>query len=358
MLCISLYGQTQEPILVADRHCKAYKKETLRLIYSFKKGDKIIISIKTKKDKKLRSFKVTQNKKVLVNKTNATSIDKMEIIVTESNWVNFNFNGPGTGREFDLKIWRIPSDESGKYFNTALQQYRKYDTTYVNYQIDSVLGYMPPIHQPQSFEVIKDVDYESVKMYEKKMNIKGVSKKSIFLTKPTDTIKRPKKEMVLLGYQILITSAAGAESMWKAISVGVDIGSMFLGPAAGIAAGTAFDMIAPQDGGEPVKFMIMDNKRDLAKFMDSDYNTTPLQYETGLVTGMSATWWPMDTLAIGLENLNIYAEINVSITVFAIYQSTEWHTIKTDMVTIKPKTVKLTKTRQVIENKKWWENQK
>ncbi len=355
LFTIQLIGQSNNnAILVAERSLNANSKEPIHLIYGFQEGDKIILSVKTRKNKSLKLVQVVQNKVALYSKTKSSSFTDIEIDVPETGYVHFNFKGPSLGRRFELKIYRKITNPDGKYFNTALELTKNYDTTMYEYEIDSVIGYTEPEYFPKNFRVIESTAFESVEMYKKKYTIAGVKKKQILLTRPQDTIKTADKEMVLKAYQVIITSAAGAQAMWKAISTGVDIGSMFLGPVSGIAAGTAMDMIGPQEGGEPVYFSIMNSKKELAVFMDNNMKTFERSFQSGLATGYSGTWHAMDTLAIGLENKNIYAELKVSVSVFAVYQTTKWKDIVSNEVMIKPKTVRVKRTMQVIRNKKVW----
>jgi len=354
LIFFALQTFSQEKILVADRKVSVNKEGT-RLVYAFQKGDKIIISMTVEKDKSINDLKFEVNGNILMSASDVSSFENKEFIMPETNFFNFYFGGPNIGsRDFDLKIERVPASAEGKYFNTAIQQYKNYDTSYVAYEIDSVIGLKSPEYIPQPFRVISSIDYESVKLAEKKMNIM-YNKEYVTIIRTQDTIISENKEMRLLGYQIIITSEAGATEMWKAIGIGVDIASMFFSPAAGIAAGTAFSMIGPQEGGEPAMYYIFKDEIDLYSFKDDDINTTFTTFENGLVTGMSLTWgayrgW--DKFYVGLENLNMYAEIDASISVSAIYQSTLFETITQDLIIVRPEIVKLQKQREVIENNK------
>ncbi len=349
----------QDTILVTDRKISA-KKESYGIAYSFQKGDKVLVSIKVEKDKDVKEIVIKQKGQVLFSGKDVKSFENKELIAIETNFMNFYFTGPSMGsRDIEITIKRIPASADGIYFNTAIQQIKKYTTSTFEYEIDSVIGYQQPKYRPQAFRVISNVDYESQKIIEEKMNIKGVTKKYVTVNKPKDTIKTDNKEMVLLGYQIIITSSAGAAAMWKAIGIGVDVASLFLTPAAGIAAGTVFSMIGPQDGGEPVLFYIMDNDRDLSLFLDEDFNTHPMVFDAGLVTGSSTTWTTSkDKFFLGMENLNLYAEVDVSVAISAIYQATTWANVSQDQIIVWPETVKNKKQIQMIKNEKYYSFQK
>ncbi len=261
-------------------------------------------------------------------------------------------------KDINVKIERIPSSEENKLFNPSIYQYKSYDTSYVTYAIDSVVGY-DEIKTPKEFRVIASAEYESVELKKEKLTLSGGAKKGYIFTKPKTQINTDDKEMKLMGYQVMITSEAGADEMWGNIGIGVDVAclamSLFLpagGVAAGLAVNQAFEMIGPQEGGEPVYYIITNSQKDIDYFTDDNNDTKPLAYERGLATGYSGSWFAMDTIAVGLKNLNIAVEVEVVIVVSAVYQATIWETITQDIVTVKPKIVRVDRKRQVIENKK------
>ncbi len=350
----------QDTILLADRDIKPTKDNPVSLHYGVHKGDKIIINLSTKRDKSIDYVEIGLAGDPIIDKADVDPTKPIEFTVTETNFLNFKFYSNFLGQNISVKIERIPQSNDSKFFNPSIYKYKKYDTSYVTYEIDSVIDY-EEIRTPKTFKVIKSAEYESVELKEQKVNLKGGSKKGYLFTKPKELIKTDYKEMKFLGYQVMIFSQAGGKSMWKYIGLGVDVGCLCMSlafPAAGTAAGlgvqTAFEMVGPQEGGEPVYYIITNDKKELDKFTDNDPDTRASIYESGLATGYNGTWFPMDTLAIGVKNLNMAVEIDVSIAVYAIYQATIWEDIKQDIITIKPKTVKVERTREVIENKKYW----
>ena len=357
ILIMGFQISAQDKILLADRVIKPKKDAPITLTYGIHENDKVILSLSTKKDKPIREIVIKLNGKVLFSGTNVSPTKDIEFTATETNFLNFYFYGK---KPIDIKIERIPSSEENILFNPSIYQYKHYDTSYVEYEIDSVIGY-DEIRTPKEFRVIASAEYESVELKTEQLTLKGGDKKGYIFTKPEKLKKTDDKEMKLMGYQVMITSEAGADKMWKNIGIGVDVAclamSLFLpagGTAAGLAVNQAFEMIGPQDGGEPVYYIITNTQKDLDKFTDDDINTKPLAYERGLATGYSGSWFAMDTLAVGLKNLNIAVEVEVVLVVSAIYQATIWETITQDIVTIKPKTVKVKRTRQVIKNTKRW----
>lgn len=349
--------------LVAMRDVEISKKSPVVLDYSFHEGDVLYLNLETKKNKTIDEITITQNSKVLFSETDYDPTKQISIDISETGVVEIKFSIRSFSQDISLRLMRKAEYIDGRYFNTALEIHKKYDTISVPYEINQVVGYSE-YRDPVSFKSIADVDYESVELSTKKYTLQGGNKNYASILKPQDTIRTENKEMVLTGYQIMITSAAGADAMWNAISTGMDIGclamSMFVpgGVAIGLGVETAFSMIAPQEGGEPVYYLIMNNKTELEKFMDNDNNTNPMVYESGLATGYSGNWAAMDTIYVGLQNLNIAAEINISVATFAVYQATTWVEINQDVVTIMPQVEAVPMSREVITNEKKYVFQK
>ncbi len=347
----SFYSFAQsDTILLTERNFKLTKKTPAKFIYGIQKGDKILVTFNNVQGKKINLINIYQETESLYKKSGDINLDNLKLTASKTGFIFFEFSTKSK-RDCFLKVLRIPSDNKGKYFNTAVQINKVYDTTFVDYEIDSVVGYAPVQKELKTFRVIKDVSYESRELYKTDKTLDGGQKFGFFVTKPQDTIKSANKEMVWLGYQVIITSKAGSQAMWDALAVGVDVGSLFLGPVAGIATGVAFDMVAPQEGGEPVEFRIMDNKENLDIFKKTGKGRA---YEFGLVTGYSATWKKMDTLAIGLQNTNIEVDIKTGVLVSALYQVTTWGEVSSNLMTIKPETVRVKRKIKVIKNNKTW----
>ncbi len=357
-LLIGYSGFTQqtERLHLTEQDIKPTKDTPVTLGFGLYKDDKLIISLNSEKNKPIEEVLISQGNLNLFSKKQVLP-GTFEILVPETGVINFKFVGTKFGQDIHVKIEREPANADARLFNTALELSKRYDTTFIDYISDSVVGLQEPIFSPKTFRTVVSSDYESVKMHEQKYKLKGSQRKGVVFKQPEKELASPDKKMKLLGYQIIITSAAGADAMWKAISMGVEIGSMFLSPAVGIAAGTAFSMIAPQEGGEPVYFAIMSDKTQLDIFLDEKSNTQPLVFDAGLATGYSGTWMPMETFAVGLKNLNIAAEIEVSLAVYAVYQATIFAEISQNQVIVKPKTVRLNKKSKQIKNEKYWTHQ-
>lgn len=361
LLLSSIWAQNK--VLVADRDLVISKSDnSIVWSYDFKSGDKILLTHSCKKEKnklELQNLLITQENNQLFNKM-LPGEGKIEFVVPKTGKVNFAFTSSRLfTQSLNVMIERIPQKIDDEFWEIKKVFKKYYDTTIVKYEIDSVVEYKT-IKTPKKFDYTANVDFFTTQIKSEKFNIKGLKNKSFSVTKPQQEIIDSRGVATFKGYQVIITSAAGADAMWKAIGTGLDIGCLAMGiifPVGGtVASGAAyqvFDMIGPQEGGEPVYFMITDQKENLDKFLNND-NTTR-GYEFGLVTGYNATWRALDNLYIGLRNLNIAAEINVSVAVYAIYQFAYKGTVSQDIITVEPVTKKVSRQRTVITNNKKWQ---
>ncbi len=361
VLCGS--AQTQKGMFVADRDVTATKKTPVHLTYGFQKGDKLLIYLFTNKKREIDRFYImVDGKTVFEKKDFAPSEAPIEIIVPKTDFVHFFFEGPLLGRDITFKLERVPASEEGKFYNTALQSYKHYDYKTVDYEEDSVVGYLEPQYVPNKFTVVNEVVYESKQLDVQTHTIRAGKTKGMVFLKPDEVSNDPNKKLKFLGYQVIITTATTGEKVWKYISAGVDVGTLALslafpvvGTVGGLAVNTAFEMIGPQKNGEPVYYAILPNQTEVDNFTS---NRSCLSYETGLATGYSAQWPPYDTLAIGVRNLNVTTDVKSTIAVFAIYQASISKEITQNTVVIRPKMARLKKQRVVIENVKEWGSQK
>jgi len=142
LIITSIIGQ-QKPVDIADLTIKINAMGSKDLFYGFAEGDEIIFNFEELKGKTLKEVKIIElpnNTKFLDYKTSIT-IDK-KINVSKTSVYQFKFNnGSLTAKTFKVRIQRIPKNESTISFNTNWQWKTVYDTNYVAYTKDSLVGY-------------------------------------------------------------------------------------------------------------------------------------------------------------------------------------------------------------------------
>jgi len=354
------FAQNTDKFLLTSRTGIAFDDPAVNYYYALNEGDKIFVTLKTKNDKEMPKVQIFNNAQYLLNVTEVAPFENKEFVIPSTASYCFSFVGPRVGgRNFELLVERQPANEAAKFFNTAMQIYKQYDTLTIQYNIDSVVGYTEPEYITQEMRVVDYTDFESVELYKKKFTLPQLGKAYAAVYKPQDTIIQGDKEMYLQSMQMYVTTALGSKGLWDAIEIGVDIGSIFLSPVAGLAAGAAFNMIGPQPGGEPVVYAIMDAVSEAEKFYTSDLTKTPIaSYEQGAATGIGYNAQPLDTLAIGVMNMSAIKEVEVTITVHAVYLVKKFKTIQTNKIVVRPVVQAVLRERQEIVNKKYWGFQK
>ena len=136
------FGQV-EPVDVAQLTLKVGAGKTEELYYGFAAGDQIIFSFGEMKGKPLKEIIITElptSQKFMDYKT--SSIVDQKIKVYKASVYKFSFrNSAMMARICKVKIQRIPKTEDLVDFNTDWDWKTLYDTTYVPYTQDSIVGY-------------------------------------------------------------------------------------------------------------------------------------------------------------------------------------------------------------------------
>lgn len=152
-----LLGQL-EPIDVADLTLKVGGMKTETLYYGFAQGDEIIFSFEELKGKPIKEVKITElpsNSKFMDFK--AVYIPEKKIKVNKKSIYKFSFkNGAMSGRICKVTIKRIPKSEDLISFNTDWEWKTHYDTTYIAYTEDSIVGYDTTYYNVIKQKLIRD----------------------------------------------------------------------------------------------------------------------------------------------------------------------------------------------------------
>ena len=139
---LSAFGQ-QQPIDVAELTIKIRSLGSEELFYGFAEGDQIIFNFEELNGKELKEVEIIElpsSSKFMDYKT--TKIENKKILVNQKGVYQFKFNNSAlVGRICKVKIQRIPKSEEFISFNTNWEWKTLYDTTYVPYTQDSLVGY-------------------------------------------------------------------------------------------------------------------------------------------------------------------------------------------------------------------------
>jgi hypothetical protein len=137
-----IFGQI-EPVDVAQLTLKVGIGKTEELYYGFAEGDQIVFSFEEVKGKPIKEIEVAElptNSKFTDYKT--SSIVDQKVKANKKAVYSFTFrNSALAARICKIKIQRIPKTEDLISFNTDWKWRTLYDTTYVPYTEDSIVGY-------------------------------------------------------------------------------------------------------------------------------------------------------------------------------------------------------------------------
>jgi hypothetical protein len=133
----------EETIDVAELTIKIGSIGSEELFYGFAEGDQIIFNFEELKGKELKEIEIIalpNSSKFMDYKT--TKIENKKILVNQKCVYHFKLkNSAITSRVCKVKIQRIPKSEELISFNTNWEWKTLYDTTYVPYTQDSLVGY-------------------------------------------------------------------------------------------------------------------------------------------------------------------------------------------------------------------------
>lgn len=353
-------------ILVTESTISLDYNETEELYFSFAEGDIIEFDFEMVKGSNLKEIEIYElpNNRVF-SEFKAEKFSKKQIIVRNKNLYKFSFFSSSlTKRVFKIRIYRIPSNESTKNFNTNWKWEIKKDTIYIPYTIDSITGYKTVKYEERIRELIKTENIEDI-LFNKSQRVHSFynqNKSSTYLRVDLpNTINTELKEEKLIAWAYWIGVGQEAQKSYLENSKSIGklangIASTYGTPLAGLAVGTITELMIPKTG-EDVYYSFIPDFENAEKFVNGQ---TYLQFDNG--KGIAAygknTTRTKGTFYIGLYNDNQVQGIDVDVKVvavkevktyeFKIYQKEREEPIK---VTLNKKRmeIKETKYRVAVE---------
>ncbi|MDF1547458.1 MAG: hypothetical protein P1P88_06535 [Bacteroidales bacterium] len=275
MLCISFIINAQlkideENMTTADgipvfQGQMQIKNEGRKFSFAFAQGDKVQIKLSTEKDKNIKyaNLRSISGTKVW-SKEDVSEIDETIGISREGVYI-LEVVGKGLGgRMVTLELIKKPGSQMD--FNPAWMKYSTYHSNEVEYNVDSVIGYNPPVVSQKLIKVFDQYLYQNVEMFNLSTQILGQAGIHNSQAKGygmgIDPTKIPRNGK-FKGYSYSLSSVLGGAKHWVIADITVSVGAMFLSPAAGFAAHGAMAIIGPQPGNEPVMYYVSNRKSDI-----------------------------------------------------------------------------------------------
>ncbi len=352
-------GQSQ-PIDVAELTIKIGSMGSEELFYGFAEGDQIVFSFEELKGKELKEIEIIElpsSSKFMDYKT--TKIEKKKILVNQKGVYQFKFNNSAlAGRICKVKIQRIPKTEDLISFNTNWEWKTLYDTTYVPYTQDSLVGYDTLRFKEKVKELIKKENIDEM-ILDKTQRVHSYWNENSSYTYlkvdlPQNKIEPYHEEKILAwAYWIGVgeeASQAYAQNVKAIGKIASGVASFYGTPLAGVAVGAVTELLTPKSG-EDVKYAFIADFQNVQAFLAGQ-----VYYQFDQGKGIAAygknTSRLKDTFYIGLHNDNQTTGIDANVKIVVIKEIKTYQDVEHDRQKITPKYVTLNKKRMVVNTTK------
>lgn len=349
-----LSAQTQ-PIDVADLTIKIGSMGSENLFYGFAEGDQIVFSFKELKGKELKDIEIIElpgHSKFMDFKS--SHIENKTISVNQKAIFQFRFNnGSVGGRICKVKIQRIPKSEELISFNTNWEWKTMYDTTYVPYTEDSLVGYDTTYVQKTKKDLVK-IDTLVTELFTKSERVHsetaiGKSQYAFLNVHLPENTYLPNllftyesTEVIAWSYWIGVgqKSADEYERANNKLSKGImALGSLTGYGALATLAATGISFFSVPSVGDNVNYKFLTVQNGVTKTFD---------FGNGIAAYGRNTEFLQGGFTIQLYNDNFMEGIDVEVKLVCIQLRKTWEDIEYTKEKVDPKYVSLNKQRMVV----------
>jgi len=348
-----------QPVDVADITLKVKSGGTEELIYGFAPGDQIVFNYEEESGKELKEVEIIELPSTSKFKDyKPTKIENKVINVYKKSLFLFKFtNSSLSARICKIKIQRIPKSEDLISFNTNWTWKTIFDTTYVPYKQDSLVGYDTIRYTEYIKELSQTIQteeliFDKTQTVHSEMNSAG-NKSWLFFSLPINQNSTYEtKKVIAWAYWVGVgTEASDAWKQNVAIAGSIVKGAaqFFTSPLGALAIGAITDLVLPKPGsGEDVHYSITDEIGKAGFMAGVEYKV----YDQG--TGIagyrkfSADGICQGSFFVCLLNDNKITPIDVNVKVVAIIETKKYEDKPYQRMKINPKYVTLTKRKMVI----------
>ncbi|MGI6320796.1 MAG: hypothetical protein ACOXZK_07535 [Bacteroidales bacterium] len=275
---INIFSQE---IMLTKQNVKIKKRSKKELFFAFHQGDIVRFNVKTKSNKKITLFSVTDVEKgMIMNQKSFSQIDDMTFYVPQTSIYNFSFvNDSWCSRSFEIEIHRKPSNPKYANFNSTPKWIKKIDTTYNVRPNDAILHY-DTLWRTEPNR-IKDTCYiEEKEVYDRNIRLEAAySLRKNHKTVVEITLGKEEKSEFLektptkWGYWI--GSGEEAQESWKRnvkniTKLSAPLLTQFVHPVVGFIVGVVPDFILPVSG-KNVSFWWVNDSLEIEKFESKEY---------------------------------------------------------------------------------------
>jgi hypothetical protein len=303
----SVVSKAQDVIDVIEKNIKVGGVSREIDYYGFAEGDKVIFNLSVEKGKELKDVTITQYPKSVKFAYHTVEKIKDKIInISKTGIYKFEYyNSNISGRTINIKIQRIPKDESTKSFNTNVTWINKVDTIYQAQTKTYIIG---------SDTTFTEVINSTVRVHSQ-TNLDHPDKTIVDFILPANTLKWT--YWIGVGDE---SQKTFEQDKQRFASAGAKLLST-INPLAGIA----FGLFAMTQGniGDNVIYYFLPSWEDVQKFMSKQ---TFMQFKQGNAVidfGLiNASNSRNQKYYIGLQNDNLRQGINVNVKILAVVVNT------------------------------------
>lgn len=364
MVVNSLVVFSQNPIRVADLSFKMSSNTTEEFYYSFAEGDIMVVDFELVKGKGVQ-FEIVETPNLIKTSLFTARVTNYQINIVSTKVYLFRITNSSGNKLCSLHIKRIPKSQETANFNTGWEWKTYYDTTYIHYSKDSIVGY----DTVQYVETAKDVASKEMNEVILEDKTEEIRSSGIILNdnpRAFVEIKLPQNqkgtswEKNVIGWGYWLCVGDNSNSIWSqnkdfvAKSASTIAGAAF-GPMGSFIAGGVTSLFIPNaEKADNVKWSIVQNKQDVNAFMNGGPICPSSCLKNGDGPGAAGKFVDENTQGtyyLCLYNDNIHDRIRVTIKVSALVENITYKDVDYQQTKIVPKYVKVPKVRINISSR-------
>lgn len=358
-LLSAFVGNAIEPILVLENKFKLNGEEEFYI--AFEKGDKIIFDFTEEKGKTVKEVEIIELPTTSRFQDYKTlNISNKVINVSSRGLWMFRFKN-ATTRICNVKIQRIPADETKISFDTGWHYEYIKDTTYIPYTKDSLVGY-DSIHYTEVVREYVDSHFEEYNLIDQSGEVRseGIVLKDnprevITFNVPIFENTDKYKEKQVISWAFWLATGSDANSYWIKNKKNIEktlVGlSGITTPIGAFALGAVVDMIIPNSQQNVITYAVA-NKHNANMFRNGlPYVSFYEGSGAGVKIKFSGRNMPVGDLCLCLQNEKLHNRIQYKIMASAIIETKIYQDVTYERVKTVPKYVTLKKIRTKVQTK-------
>lgn len=348
----------QKPVLIYEGTLKIKAMQDEDLYFGFAAGDQIVVQLTETDKKDLKEFEVVElPNSSKYKESDFHQIKDKYIAVSQKAVYQFTIkNGSLGNRTCKIRISRIPSDEKTANFNTGWKWETVYDTTYIPFSQDSIVGYDTLSKKKVSRELVS-TELKEYNLLDKTVNIKARGIVKHDNPRMCVPINLPKLESTETCHQEIM-----AWAYWMGVGPSADnffsrnkgtlvnlSGLVTANPLAKLAIGVATALIIP-DGNkiDPVWYAVTDEAGKAAFMEGKDFHALDYGRGKGSYSRFSEAEQCQGPYYVCIKNENLHNSVDVTVKAVAIVKVETYKEKDHERTKTTPRYTSVDKTRMEI----------